>query len=130
MRERCLAAGMDGFVVKPVRRSTLFAAIAEAFAEGGKADDPPAAEEPPDASLRGMFASRTRDDLVAIRQALDRADRCAVGRLAHGVAGAACVVGAREIARHALELERLAPSGEQAEILALVSALAASLEAF
>jgi two-component system sensor histidine kinase/response regulator len=30
-RERCLAAGMNGFVTKPIRREELFAAIAEAM---------------------------------------------------------------------------------------------------
>ena len=30
-RERCLAAGMNGFVTKPIRRDELFAAIAEAM---------------------------------------------------------------------------------------------------
>ncbi|RPJ41203.1 MAG: sensor histidine kinase, partial [Candidatus Latescibacterota bacterium] len=46
-RERCLAAGMDGYVTKPIRPQTLLGAIAEFFDApvGGRAEERP--PEPP-----------------------------------------------------------------------------------
>jgi HPt (histidine-containing phosphotransfer) domain-containing protein len=46
-RERCLAAGMDGYIAKPIRRAELLQAIqAVAGASGAPAESPPA-EAPP-----------------------------------------------------------------------------------
>jgi HPt (histidine-containing phosphotransfer) domain-containing protein len=69
--------------------------------------------------LDRMFARQSREDLRRIREALRGDDRDAARRLAHGLAGAALLVGAASIARSARALERRlhgggAPPGPEA----------------
>lgn len=64
-RERCLDAGMDGYVSKPVRKKDLFEAIEAAVA----ADTRPAA--PRSVSLASVAPSTTAIDAEDLRQQLD-----------------------------------------------------------
>jgi CheY-like chemotaxis protein len=108
-RERCLAAGMDGYVAKPIRRSTLFAAIAAVLPETGAsqlasaparrvADD---REEP----LQEMFVRSAHADLARMRAALHHDKLAEIHQLAHSMAGAAFAVGADDVGRLARELK-------------------------
>ena len=45
-RERCLAAGMDGYIAKPIHVPELFGAIERLFAEPAASADPAAVEPP------------------------------------------------------------------------------------
>jgi PAS domain S-box-containing protein len=134
-RERCLAAGMDGYVAKPIRRSTLFAAIAAALPPERRsepalqlaADDDDAVVADPGSA--GMLVELSRKELRQIRDALRRGDGATVSRLAHSTAGAASFVGANALARLALGLEDAAERGDLAAAGRMCDELERALDA-
>jgi two-component system sensor histidine kinase/response regulator len=141
-RERCLGAGMDGYLPKPIRPAALFAAIEETVGQGPSTSAPP--EEPAaneivldEASLlalvggdsalirelAALFLQDSPARIAEMAKALDAGDRTALERAAHtlkGSSGSLCGHGA---ARAALRLEELAKSGALAEARAAHAAL-------
>jgi signal transduction histidine kinase/DNA-binding response OmpR family regulator len=129
-RERCLAAGMDGYVSKPIQPPELLAAV-ERVLPSGAADGPaaPAAAAPPPAAedgvnreealaraggdagllgeLAGMFLDSCPNQLAELREAVARGDAAVVQRLAHTVRGAAGAFGARAACAAAQRLETM-----------------------
>jgi two-component system sensor histidine kinase/response regulator len=102
-RERCLAAGMDGYVSKPIRMEDLEATIASVV-ESLKPATPPKAPTPVsdiDALLEGVggdrrllremiriFQADSPEQVSAIAKGLTRKDPVAVQRAAHALKGA------------------------------------------
>jgi PAS domain S-box-containing protein len=136
-RERCLAAGMDAYLTKPLRSADLYAAI-----EGVTAYDPPAAAGPgvegrpaPKAlaatgldrtvllealdgdegllrTLAGLFLEDAPSVRATLKDALAQANAKELERTAHRLKGSAGVFGAADVAAAAAALEMLSGRGD------------------
>jgi two-component system sensor histidine kinase/response regulator len=126
-RERCLAAGMDGYLTKPIDPAMLYATVELEAASGalprGSAPPPTLLKSTPvdrDLALQrldgdeGLFSEVIQlflEDcparLAAIKAALDRGDADAIRVTAHGLKGAAGNLSATGLFEAANTLERL-----------------------
>jgi protein-histidine pros-kinase len=145
-RERCLEAGMDDYVAKPVQPDELFTAV-EAVATGtGDADRAarPVMAAPAAASideLRGRFAgdeallreivelflAATPALLDGLRGSIERGDAAAVARDAHALRGSVSHFGAAAAVDAANELEAMARSEDLTRAPGALRALEAAL---
>jgi CheY-like chemotaxis protein len=115
-RERCLAAGMDGYLVKPIDPPTLFSMI-----EGSAPENDPSSSPIHRPSLLArmggdhdllrdvvqLFLDDCPQRLAAIRQAIDRCDPAGLRAEAHTLKGAAANLSAEELADAARTLEQV-----------------------
>ena len=148
-RERCLAAGMDDYVVKPVRLDELARALSrcrplttERMAERASGGDGTTPRDALDrrvldqlredlgdaAALREVistFLERSPSMLIALREAAARGDVAAVSAGAHAMKGTSATLGALALSSLCAELERLARAGSTSEVVAQVPALEA-----
>jgi len=142
-RERCLEAGMDAYVTKPIRSDELFAAIAavvrgaeEAFEledGSGPVMDLTAAKQDlyGDESLlreiAGLFLQEMPSMASAIDAALEAGDCRALADAAHSVKGSISQFRAEPGRRAAEHLEALARAGNLTDAMAASRTLAAEL---
>ncbi len=126
-RERCLAAGMDEYLTKPLDSRKLCQVVEEMAA--GKA--PAAGETGPDVSdqvlarvggdrellaeISRLFVDDAPRHLEQIRRALDARDGELLRRAAHGLKGAAANFDADRVVTAARELEDIGRSGQFGE---------------
>jgi signal transduction histidine kinase/DNA-binding response OmpR family regulator len=112
-RERCLAAGMDGYLTKPLRAAELLEALARHFPAGAPlsapresvlpeafSDDPELQREVAEA-----FLEETPRLLAAVRDALARQDRASLRKAAHSLKGSLLIFRAESAVEAAQELE-------------------------
>ncbi|RMH50847.1 MAG: response regulator, partial [Zetaproteobacteria bacterium] len=147
---RCIEAGMDGVLAKPVRRRALAGLLRRLVAEGKI--EPPAAvvemdggdaergEGAPlfdraralacnegDAGLLDALVQTLRDDLprqrAVLREAVDAGDGPAITRAAHKMKGALATVAADRVRDAAREMELAARGGDVARCRALAPGL-------
>jgi two-component system, sensor histidine kinase and response regulator len=127
-RERCLQAGMDGYVAKPVQAQELFRAIRQVMALRQREEthfagsDP--SEEPPGvdaaialarvggdpqllAEIIALFQHDAVQQLAAIRTAIERGDGPGLQRAAHTLAGSVGCFGASQVVQTARTLEAM-----------------------
>jgi len=140
-RERCLAAGMDDYVVKPIRLDELKRALQRCapLTKPQRADEEPGPakdtnrtpldravlndlrEDLGDASaLRaviGEFLNATPSMLAQLRDAAARADTAAVRALAHTLKGTSATLGALALSEQCAELEELARTGHGSDVV-------------
>jgi len=133
-RERCLAAGMDQYISKPIQREELFAAIERlgpatqsiplsttSGSESPKTLDIPAALARVDGSmellreLAGLFCADSAQLLSKLREAIERQDAQAVESTAHSLKGAVGNFGAMPTFEAALRLEVMGREGNLSE---------------
>jgi len=81
-RERCLAAGMDDYISKPINERHLVAAIQRWLPPLPMAKIPAALE-----ALVPQYLANRRQDLVALAEAVRRGDLAAAGMIGHSMKG-------------------------------------------
>ena len=142
-RRRCLDAGMDDVLAKPISLSALTEALGRYAKEGEEGSEggvlPPEAPKaaPPSPVDRSVLADEVgddpelvgelyrhflathREDMALMEKTLAEGDREALRRAAHRIKGAAASVGARPLAKASEDLERHGLEGREKEILAL-----------
>jgi PAS domain S-box-containing protein len=146
-RDRCLAAGMDDYITKPVRAEKLAEVLANwIIREPGLAPPaPPSTEVEPDLFARWteladmvgleaaggiirMFMEDGAAQLTALHEAFDARDYAAIGRLAHGMRGSAATVGLTGVATICNEVEAAARQEARTELAAAMSLLDVELD--
>jgi CheY-like chemotaxis protein len=138
-RDKCLAAGMDDYIVKPVTLDRLAAALAKCrplptatapeaavaapvekqrIAAGTALDRDVLDQLREDlggpAALREVirsFLDQTPSVLSALRAAAARADVPSIRRAAHMIKGTSSILGARELSEQCAEIERVGQTG-------------------
>jgi CheY-like chemotaxis protein len=134
-RERCLAAGMDDYLAKPIRRDQLVAVLARLAGEApGPALDAAAAlayaggDRQLLGELLGIFLEDSPGHLQAVRNAVAGADPAALVRAAHTMNGSLRVLGAAAATARVGRLEALGREGQLEGAATLLARLEPELE--
>jgi CheY-like chemotaxis protein len=121
-RERCLAAGMDDYITKPIRIEAL-AELLRRWVDPTSLDQA-ALDRLADPDLGGspeflgelidLFLAETPAYLARLRTVVAAADPAGLARAAHSLKGSAANLGATELQERCGQLERLGRSGSLA----------------
>jgi signal transduction histidine kinase/sensor domain CHASE-containing protein/HPt (histidine-containing phosphotransfer) domain-containing protein len=141
-QERCLAAGMDGYLAKPITADALYAAIDQVL--GWESDPtPPAADPPIDTAailrivdgdkalmteLSEMFLQDYPSQLAELRNAINHGDARQLERTAHGFKGALGTIGASRARALAYALETMGHTAHLDKASTILQQLEAELE--
>jgi CheY-like chemotaxis protein/HPt (histidine-containing phosphotransfer) domain-containing protein len=129
--ERCLAAGMDAYLAKPLQPSELVATIAR-LTPGSTLDEARLLERVGGdrralSDIARIFLADAPQRLAEIRRAVGAADARALRAAAHALKGAAANFSAAGVTDAALELQQIGDSGEMSEAAAALDRLEGEL---
>jgi CheY-like chemotaxis protein len=146
-RERCLEAGMDGYVSKPIQAAELFKAIAELVPVAAVEErTEPAREESVEVfnqalaleqvggdaellvELIGLFSEDSERLLTEVRRAVACCESKGIERAAHTLKGTASNFGAHLVVATAQRLEQMGRTSDLASADAVCADLEAALE--
>jgi PAS domain S-box-containing protein len=140
-RERCLQAGMDGYVAKPIQAGELYREIAELLPSAPADEGTPVLDRAAALEQVGGDADLLRE-LTAVflqdcprmtdelREALRSGDAAKLKRAAHSIKGAVGILGGKVTFEAALRLENLARQGDWTQAESAWQALRQALEQF
>jgi signal transduction histidine kinase/CheY-like chemotaxis protein len=143
-RERCLAAGMDGYISKPVQPEELLKITEALAADAGPLDT---AEEPAHtvmdrslalarvdgdeallADLAKLFCEESPKMMAAVQEAVSARDAERLQRAAHSLKGAVATLAAQRAFDAALRMERLGRAGDLADVDKAYAVLESQIE--
>jgi PAS domain S-box-containing protein len=146
-RERCLRAGMDGYVAKPAQALQLLEALEAVVPTvteppAGLEDEAPAEADLPWAAalaevggdrqllaqLADIFLEEYPKEMTALRRAIDRGDAPGLQQAAHTLKGELNTFAARTAFATALQLETLGRQGDLAAAGATLATLAQEVD--
>jgi signal transduction histidine kinase/CheY-like chemotaxis protein/HPt (histidine-containing phosphotransfer) domain-containing protein len=133
-REKCLQAGMDGYVSKPFRRAALFEALANLVPAPAEDQDTSGfdlaealaiVEGNRDllADMVRLFEEEQPEQLAALHEAMRSHNHAGVALHAHALKGALTSLGAVAAAEAAKQLEMLAKAGAEEQFAEAAAAL-------
>jgi HPt (histidine-containing phosphotransfer) domain-containing protein len=148
-RERCLRAGMDDYLAKPLRKQMLRDAL-ERWVGGAPAEIPASAEghaagdldlldvaivselEQLDAGilthLTSMYFAEAAEQLAVLDGAVKSGEMLIVSQVAHKLKGSSSTLGATRVAQILGELETAATEGDLSDGAALIARLRQGLD--
>ncbi len=137
---RCLAAGMDGYLTKPIKPQVLERTLRRYLATGAPADPPAVDTMKLDELRRQMSQERfsvlkryylesSARTAARIQKLLQVGDLGSAGRLSTNLVASSVRVGARSVEAGALAISRACEAGDAAEARRLVPALLDTLQA-
>ncbi|MSS73205.1 MAG: response regulator, partial [Candidatus Latescibacteria bacterium] len=147
-RERCMAAGMDGYVAKPILAEDLFQTIEQVVLGKDGAEVAPATLKTDsvfdreealervggDADLLGELTELLLDNcpgmLARLEEAVSRRDAKALERAAHTLKGAVGQLGARNVSEAALRLETIGAKNDLTGAKEILAVLEKEMERF